>query len=63
MLKNNEILYILKRKRKLSVFARFLGMSLQGVYKLLENNKPQYNQFGNYIEFIRSEFENGKSAN
>lgn len=59
MLKNNEIMVILKRKRKLSAFSRFLGMSLQGVYKLLGNNKPQYNQFGNYIEFIRSEFENG----
>lgn len=57
MLNNREILDILKKKRKLSAFARFLEMSLQGVYKLLENNKPQYNQFGNYIEFIRSEFE------
>ena len=59
MLNNGEILDILKKRRKLSAFARFLEMSLQGVYKLLENNKPQYNQFGNYIEFIRSEFENG----
>lgn len=59
MLNNREILDILKKRRKLSAFARFLEMSLQGVYKLLENNKPQYNQFGNYIEFIRSEFENG----
>lgn len=57
MLNNREILDILKKRRKLSAFARFLEMSLQGVYKLLENNKPQYNQFGNYIEFIRSEFE------
>lgn len=59
MLNNREILDILKKRRKLSTFARFLGMSLQGVYKLLGNNKPQYNQYGNYIEFIRSEFENG----
>ena len=59
MLNNREILEILKKKRKLSAFARFLGMSLQGIYKLLGNNKPQYNQYGNYIEFIRSEFENG----
>ena len=59
MLNNREILEILKKRRKLSTFARFLGMSLQGVYKLLENKKPQYNQYGNYIEFIRSEFENG----
>ena len=59
MLDNNEILYILKRKRKLSAFARFLGMSVQGIYKLLDNQKPQYNQYGNYIEFIRWEFENG----
>lgn len=59
MLNNGEILDILKKRRKLSAFARFLEMSLQGVYKLLENNKPQYNQYGNYIEFIRSEFENG----
>lgn len=58
MLNNREILDILKRKRKLSAFARFLEMSLQGIYKLLGNNKPQYNQYGNYIEFIRSEFEN-----
>lgn len=57
MLNNREILDILKKRRKLSAFARFLEMSLQGVYKLLENNKPQYNQYGNYIEFIRSEFE------
>ena len=57
MLNNREILDILKKRRKLSAFARFLEMSLQGVYKLLENNKPQYNQFGNYIKFIRSEFE------
>ena len=57
MLNNREILDILKKRRKLSAYARFLEMSLQGVYKLLENNKPQYNQFGNYIEFIRSEFE------
>ena len=59
MLNNREILDILKKKRKLSAFARFLRMSLQGIYKLLGNNKPQYNQYGNYIEFIRSEFENG----
>ena len=59
MLNNREILYILKKRRKLSAFARFLEMSLQGVYKLLGNNKPQYNQYGNYIEFIRWEFENG----
>ena len=59
MLNNREILDILKKRRKLSAFARFLEMSLQGVYKLLENNKSQYNQYGNYIEFIRSEFENG----
>ena len=59
MLNNREILDILKKRRKLSAFARFLEMSLQGVYKLLENNKPQYNQYGNYIEFIRMEFENG----
>lgn len=58
MLNNVEILDILKKKRKLSAFARFLEMSLQGIYKLLGNNKPQYNQYGNYIEFIRSEFEN-----
>ena len=59
MLSNDKILKILQRKRKISAFARFLGMSLQGVYKLLGNDKPQYNQYGNYIEFIRSEFENG----
>ena len=59
MLNNREILEILKKRRMLSTFARFLGMSLQGVYKLLGNNNPQYNQYGNYIEFIRSEFENG----
>lgn len=59
LLTNNEILDILQRKRKISAFARFLKMSVQGIYKLLGNNKPQYNQYGNYIEFIRSEFENG----
>lgn len=58
-MKNKEILNILQRKRKISAFARFLKMSIQGVYKLLNNDKQQYNQYGNYIAFIRSEFENG----
>lgn len=54
---NKEILETLKRKHKISAFARFLNITPQGLYKLLENNQKHKNQYGNYIEFIKSEFE------
>lgn len=54
---NLEILIQLQNKRKISAFARFLNMSKAGVYALLKNDKQQYNQYGNYIEFIKKEFE------
>ncbi|MDE6142032.1 MAG: hypothetical protein K2G03_05460 [Bacilli bacterium] len=54
---NSEILKVLQSKRKVKAFADFLGMSRMGVFKLLKNEKKQYNQYGNYIEFIKREYE------
>ena len=53
---NAEILIVLQNKRKVSAFARFLGMTIPGVYSLLKNNKKQYNQYGNFIEFIKQDY-------
>lgn len=54
---NKEILQALQHKRKVSAFAKFLNMTTAGVYALLKSEKQQYNQYGNYIQFIKSEFE------
>ena len=56
-MKNYEILQALQHKRKISAFAKFLNMTNAGVYSLLKSEKPQYNQYGNYIAFIKQEFE------
>lgn len=60
MKKNIDILNILKRRRKVSTFAKFLDITPQGVYKLLQDEKTKNNQYWNYIEFIMKEFEDGK---
>lgn len=54
---NADILKVLQSKRKVAEFARFLGMSRMGVFKLLKNDKKRYNQYMNYIEFIKREYE------
>ena len=53
---NQEILNALRAKRDITNFARFLGMSARGVYKLLESTKPQSNQYYNFIQFIKSKY-------
>lgn len=53
---NAEILAVLQKKRKITAFARFLGMTTPGVYALLKNNKKQYNQYGNFMEFIKQDY-------
>jgi hypothetical protein len=54
---NKEILQALQHKRKVSAFAKFLNMTTAGVYALLKSEKQQHNQYGNYIEFIKQQFE------
>lgn len=53
---NQEILIALQNKRKISAFARFLGMTIPGVYALLKNSKKQYNQYWNFIEFMKQDY-------
>lgn len=53
---NSEILAVLQKKRKITAFARFLGMTTPGVYALLKNSKKQYNQYGNFMEFIKQDY-------
>lgn len=49
---NKEILKALKARRKCSDFARFLGISVQGLYKLLNNESPARNQYYNFIKYL-----------
>ena len=53
---NQEILTALQKKRKITAFAKFLGMTTPGVYALLKNDKKQYNQYWNFIEFIKQDY-------
>lgn len=55
---NNEILKALKNKGDVSNFARFLNMSTRGIYKLLNNPKPQSNQYYNFMQFIKTQYLN-----
>lgn len=57
-MKNKEILYALKQKRKIAAFAQFVGLSVQGVYKVLDDERPHKAQYMNYILFLRHLFEN-----
>lgn len=56
-MKNKDILQALKRRRKCSDFAKYLNISVQGLYKLLNNESPHKNQYYNYIMYLRSIFE------
>lgn len=49
---NKEILKALKARRKCSDFARFLGISVQGLHKLLNNESPARNQYYNFIKYL-----------
>lgn len=53
---NQEILKALRAQRDITNFAKFLKMSVQGVYKLLKSDKPQSNQYYNFIRFILSKY-------
>lgn len=56
-MKNKEILKALKNRRKVSEFAKFLNLSVQGLYKLLNNESPHKSQYLNYLLFLRYLFE------
>ena len=58
MKNNQEILELLRANRDISDFARFLGISNQGLYRLLDSKKAHKNQYGNYVEFIKRKYEN-----
>ena len=49
---NQEIKKALKDKRDIATFARFVGMSRQGLIKKLKSVKTQDCQYYNFILFI-----------
>ena len=53
---NKEILKALQRRRKCSDFAKYLNISVQGLYKLLNNESPSRNQYYNFIKYLIHEF-------
>lgn len=51
---NAEILSILQKNREITAFAKFLGLTRQGLYKLLESQEIHRNQYWNYIRYLES---------
>ena len=51
---NAEILSILQKNREITAFAEFLGLTRQGIYKLLESEEIHRNQYWNYIRYLES---------
>ena len=51
---NEQILVRLQEKRQLTRFARFIGISQQGLRKRLESQKLKDNLSGVYIQFLLS---------
>lgn len=52
MLSNNQIKEKLRITRKAASFARYLGISYQGLSARLKSDKPKDNLFGMYVEYL-----------
>lgn len=52
MLSNKEIKDKLKITRKAASFARYLGISYQGLSARLKSDKPKDNLYGVYVEYL-----------
>lgn len=51
-MKNPEILRALKNKRKVSDFAKFIGVTPRTVYNLLQSEKSKDSQYYNFIKYL-----------
>lgn len=55
-MKNPEILRALKNKRKVSDFARYIGVTPHTVYNILQSEKPKDSQYYNFIKYLLYSF-------
>lgn len=55
-MENKEILKHLSKHRHKSKFAKYLGISTRQIYNLLNSDKPQHRQAGNFIDFVLAEY-------
>ena len=53
---NEQIKKALQHKRAIADFARFLNMTPQGIYKLLNSKKQKDNQYLNFIFYLINRF-------
>lgn len=51
-MENKEILQHLKRNRDITAFAKYIGISPQGLYKLLSKEDTRHNQYYNLVRFL-----------
>lgn len=55
-MENKEILKYLSKHRHKAKFAKYLGISTRQIYNLLNSDKPQHRQEGNFIDFVFAEY-------
>lgn len=51
-MKNSDILRALQNKRKVSDFARYIGVTPRTVYNILKSEKPKDSQYYNFIKYL-----------
>ena len=51
-MENKEILKHLRTHRDIAAFAKYIGISPQGLYKLLRKEDKKSSQYYNFIQFV-----------
>jgi DNA-binding phage protein len=55
-MENKEILQHLRTRRDITAFAKYIGISPQGLYKLLRKEDKKSNQYYNFIRFVLDKY-------
>ena len=55
-MENKEILNHLRTHRDITSFAKYIGISPQGLYKLLRKEDKKSNQYYNFIQFALDKY-------
>ena len=53
---NQDILKALQKNRDVTNFAKFIGISTRGLYKLLQSPKPWSNQYSLFKKFVIAKY-------
>jgi hypothetical protein len=51
-MKNSDILKALQHRRKISDFAKYIGVTPRTVYNILKSEKPKDSQYYNFIKYL-----------